>query len=85
MSCKTLVVCFDATGPKDIVEHKRTGYRAKAYSSEDLANGINWVLNLEEKDYLLFSEFARDRAQKLFDSKVIATQYFDLYKDIINS
>jgi glycosyltransferase involved in cell wall biosynthesis len=28
MSCGTPVVCFDASGPKDIVFHKVDGYRA---------------------------------------------------------
>jgi glycosyltransferase involved in cell wall biosynthesis len=85
MSCKTLVVCFDATGPKDIVEHKTTGYKALPYSSEDLASGINWVLNLEKDDYLKLSELARTRAINLFDSKTIANNYMHLYKNMLIS
>ena len=51
MACGTPVVCFDATGPKDIVEHKRTGYKAVPFSTEDLAEGIKWVLNLNHEEY----------------------------------
>ena len=43
MACNTPVVCFDATGPKDIVDHKINGYKAIPFESRDLANGIEWV------------------------------------------
>jgi glycosyltransferase involved in cell wall biosynthesis len=29
LACKTPVVCFDATGPASIVEHKVSGYKAR--------------------------------------------------------
>ena len=44
MSCGTPVVSFNATGPKDIVEHRVNGYLAEPFSAEDLAHGIAWVL-----------------------------------------
>ena len=85
MSCETLVVCFNATGPKDIVEHKITGYKAVPYNSEDLANGINWVLNLDKNEYFKLARFARERAINLFDSINIANKYNLLYNDILKS
>ena len=82
MSSKTPVVCFDATGPKDIVEHKISGYKAKPFSPKDLAKGIDWVLGLSENEYQNMCEAANKRAKK-FDSKVIAKEYITLYKELI--
>jgi len=36
MACRTPVVSFNATGPKDIITHKVDGYKAKPFESEDL-------------------------------------------------
>ena len=83
ISCGTLVVCFDATGPKDIVEHKLSGYKAKPYDSLDLANGINWVLNLDNSEYFKLAQRGRTRIVNLFDSKEIAYKYKLLYKEIL--
>jgi glycosyltransferase involved in cell wall biosynthesis len=82
LACKTLVVCFDSTGPASIVEHKVNGYKAKPFEPEDLANGINWVVNLDK--YKDLSHSARDLALKKFDSAVIADQYIQLYKDLLS-
>ena len=35
LACGVPVVAFETTGLKDIVEHKKTGYLAKAYDSKD--------------------------------------------------
>ena len=83
MSCGTPVVCFDATGPKDIVEHKVTGYKAKPYDAADLANGICWILTQKEMDYEQLCRQSRLRAQTHFDSNKIATKYVQLYKQML--
>lgn len=41
-------MCFDATGPKNIVDHKINGYKARAFDSKNLADGIKWVSNNNE-------------------------------------
>jgi glycosyltransferase involved in cell wall biosynthesis len=84
MACGTPVVCFDATGPKDIVEHKRTGYKAKPFDTKDLAEGINWVLKLNHAEYQNYCRQARERVLKYFDTRVIASQYTELYKDMLS-
>lgn len=83
MSCGTPVVCFDATGPKDIVSHKETGYKASPFDSEDLTRGIKWVLSRTTDEYEEISDAARTRAVARFDSSVIASQYRDLYKECL--
>jgi glycosyltransferase involved in cell wall biosynthesis len=83
MSCGTPVVCFDATGPADIVDHRVTGYKATPYVSADLACGIDWVLSLCEFDKSVMRKASRERAIARFDVKVIAPQYIQLYEEII--
>ncbi len=82
MSCGTPVVCFDATGPKDIVDHKSTGYLATPFDSADLAQGIEWVIDSE--NYGELCENARQKVLDTFDSKVVAKQYIELYEEILN-
>ncbi|MGH1406895.1 MAG: glycosyltransferase family 4 protein [Rhodomicrobiaceae bacterium] len=80
MACKTPVVCFDATGPKDIVKHKQTGYRATPFNPEDLARGIKWVSNCSKNEYSILCKNARQQVLENFDSSVIAEKYIHLYK-----
>jgi len=82
MACGTPVVCFDTTGPKDIVTHKIDGYKANPFESEDLANGIKWVLNNENYDELCRN--ARKKVVENFDIKIIAGKYKKLYEEILN-
>ena len=81
MACGTPVVAFGATGLLDIVEHQKTGYLAKPFESEDLACGIEWVLNAPIYDELCVN--AREKVVREFDSKVVAGKYVELYKEVI--
>ncbi|NGP75941.1 glycosyltransferase [Balneolaceae bacterium YR4-1] len=82
MACGTPVVCFDSTGPKDIVDHKVNGYKAKPYEIEDLKEGIVWILDNTEKYNL--SGNAKNKIQSTFDSKVVARQYLKLYQECLS-
>lgn len=83
LSCGTPVVCFDATGPKDIVDHQTTGYKAQPFEADDLAKGIEWVLNLSSEQYEQMRLHSRKRAETYFDSRVIAQHYKDLYAEML--
>jgi len=83
MACGTPVVCFNATGPRDIVEHLITGYKAKPFEPADLANGIQWVLGLSKEQQDALRCHARERVVEQFDSQVIAHQYKVLYKGML--
>ena len=82
ISCGTPVVCFDSTGLKDIVEHKVNGFRAEPNSPEDLANGILWVLENEERRIEL-SKKARQKAVEQFSYKILAEKYSSIYDSIL--
>jgi len=81
MACGTPVVCFDATGPKDIVDHQVNGYKAVPFDNSDLADGIRWVL--QSPDYATLSRNAREKILRCFDSRVVAKQYIELYKSVL--
>jgi glycosyltransferase involved in cell wall biosynthesis len=83
MACATPVVCFDACGPSEIVAHKTTGYKAEPFKCEDMANGINWVLNLKGESLKCIQDSSVDRVRTMFNVDVIAKQYHSVYQDML--
>lgn len=84
MACGTPVVCFDATGPADIVEHLCTGYKALPYSPSDVALGIDWLLNMPTFEIKRICQNAYNRAHNYYDSKKIAVEYMKLYERLLS-
>jgi glycosyltransferase involved in cell wall biosynthesis len=82
MSCGTPVVAFGATGLLDIVDHKQNGYLAQPYDSNDLARGIEWVLE-DEQRYKQLCFAAREKVIEKFDFEKVAKQYVDLYQSLL--
>ena len=69
------MLCFDETGPAEIVEHLKSGYISKFKSETDLLKGINFWLSTDfNRSYIA------KRAMKLFDINKIAIDYITLYK-----
>ena len=79
MACGTPVVCFDSTGPRDIVDHMINGYRASPFDAEDLASGIRWVCDNDNTAELVRS--ARDKVTSSFDCMIVAKHYIQLYEE----
>lgn len=84
MACGTPVVCFDATGCGEIVDHKINGYKASAYEVAELAEGVRWVLD-PKTDYILLAENAQQKVRQNFDVRVIAKQYTDIYNSFFSA
>jgi glycosyltransferase involved in cell wall biosynthesis len=82
LACGTPVVAFNTGGLADIVSHKRTGWLARAFDTEDLAEGIKWVLG-EQAHHRNLMESAREDAIKRFSCPVIASQYRALYERVL--
>ena len=80
MACGTPAVSFDATGPKDIIDHEQNGYLARPFDASDLAKGISWVL---QSDNCLLSDNARKKIATTFDSRVVAARYKELYEELV--
>lgn len=82
MSCATPAIGFAIGGNGDMIDHKTNGYLATPFDSADLAKGIEWILNTEKYDELCIN--ARNKVLEKFDSKVVAKQYIELYKEVLN-
>ncbi len=82
LSCGTPVVAFDIGGNSDMIEHEKNGYLAKAYSADDLACGIEWIIN--HNNYNELSLNARKKIVENFDSKIVAHKYIKMYNEILN-
>ena len=67
--------------PKDIVKHLSTGYRAKQRDAQDLAKGIEWIVDNNKNNKLGIA--AKKRAISLFDLKVIVQNYVRIYEKLI--
>ena len=81
MACSVPVVAFECTGIQEVVEHKITGYLAKSYDNEDLANGILWCLD-NNKDRTL-SINARNKVLSNYTIDIVAKQYKELYESLV--
>jgi glycosyltransferase involved in cell wall biosynthesis len=77
--CGTPVVAFEGTGPRDIVEHRVTGYLASERSVDDVVAGV---------DFCLARNFDRAtisaRAHR-FSIDYCTDQYMSLYEELLNS
>jgi len=83
MACGTPVVAFNATGPRDIVLHRETGYLAKPFEPAELAAGIAWVIEESRSSETLRAN-ARRRAVTHFAIETVAARYMDLYSEILS-
>ena len=82
LACGVPVVGFDIGGNADMIDHERNGYLAKPFSTIDLALGIEWVLN--NYNYKILCQNARNKVLNNFDSVVLADKYIELYKSIVD-
>lgn len=77
-SCGCPVVAFNSSGLSDAVAHLKTGYLAKAYDTDDMAAGLNWLIEDDERLSKL-RRTARLRALDLWASEVVIPQYMQIY------
>lgn len=80
MACGVPCVGFNTGGIPEMIDHLHNGYVAQRKSSEDLANGIHWVLT--EPEYAELSEQACRKAVANYSESIIAKKYTDLYNKI---
>lgn len=80
-ACGTPVVAFNTGGMSDIFEHKKTGYLANAFDTNDLINGIMWVLDQHQSGEI--TKKTRLRALEKFSPSIIAEQYKSIYQRVL--
>ena len=83
IACGTPTVAFKIGGMPDLIEHRVSGYLAQPYEAEDLATGIQWVIQ-QQKESKSLSLAARRHAEYMFDPVRVAQQYVTVYKEAMN-
>jgi glycosyltransferase involved in cell wall biosynthesis len=83
LACGTPVVAFDSSGVAEIVEHKKSGYLATAFDTDDLKNGMLWIINNENPNTI--RRHASNSFIMRYAPKHVAKVQMDLYKEIINN
>jgi glycosyltransferase involved in cell wall biosynthesis len=82
LACGTPVVAFKTTGLADIIAHQEDGYLATAFDPADLAQGISWVLEDEERSQRL-SQQARHKVEQAFTLETQAQRYEKLFTTLL--
>ena len=83
LACGTPVVAFNIGGNSDMIENKINGYLAKPFDTNDLAYGIEWILNTPNYDELRRS--ARKKVVQEFDSRIVVKKYIELYQEVLKN
>jgi glycosyltransferase involved in cell wall biosynthesis len=82
MACGTPVVGFDTGGIPEQILHLQTGYVAQLYSAEDLAKGIQFVL--ENPDYEQLVKNNYQIIEQRNAPEPIIKQFLHLYKKLLS-
>lgn len=83
LACGTPVVAFPVGGIPDMITHGENGYLARPFEVEDLARGIELLLE-NAKMRLQWGLSGRERVEKEFSMPVIAAKYIKLYEEILS-
>ncbi len=75
MACGTPCVGFHVGGIPEMIDHQINGYVAKSLNAEDLAHGIQWVLQHPEAGHA-----ARKKAETNYKAQVVAEKHIDFYQ-----
>lgn len=80
MACGTPVVGFEVGGIPEMIDHTENGYLSKYKSAEDLAKGIQYVL--QKSDYQALCDNARQKVMENYSEEVVAKRYQEIYHSL---
>ena len=80
LACGTPCVAFDIGGMCDMIGNQQNGYLAKPFDIDDLAKGIIWVLEDEERLRKLGVN-GRKKVEQNFTLEIQANNYLSVYQD----
>jgi glycosyltransferase involved in cell wall biosynthesis len=83
MSCGTPCVAFDVCGLPDLIEHRQTGYLARAYDVDDLAAGLEWVC-IDRVRRRALSARSREKVLSTYAPNLVAERHLALYEDVLS-
>ena len=83
LSCGTPCAAFSIGGMPDMIVHRQNGYLAQPFDVQDLAQGIVWAIESDERHEQLCHD-ARRYALGNFELRAQARQYINLYEDLLS-
>ena len=83
LACGTPCLAFDIGGMPDMIDHQRNGYLAQKLDVEDLARGVEWILEDQERHTQL-SIKARQKAVETFSQERQSARFIELYTTLVN-
>lgn len=81
MACGVPSVGFKVGGIPEMIDHLKNGYVAKYQDSDDLANGIHWILDEADKE-----ELKKQCVQKVmsnYSQRTVAMKYIEVYNQVL--
>jgi len=76
LACGAPVVAFNVGGNPELIDHCKCGYLAAPYDTDDLARGIEWVVNHPAPAEL--SKYSREKALNNFAETRVVKAYLEL-------
>lgn len=77
MACGVPSVGFKVGGIPEMIDHQKNGYVANYCDTNDLAQGIHWVL--EEADKELLSQACLQKVSHNYSQHAVALRYIEVY------
>ena len=82
MACGTPCVAFNIGGIPEMITHRKNGYLVKPFNTDNLAEGIAWVIG-ETKQWALLSAQARYKVEKSYNISSVAGDFTELYAELL--
>ena len=79
-ACSTPALAFDNGGQSDIIEHKRNGYLAVYPDIDDLARGLEWLVENRSEE---MRRYASESIAGRFSPESVAERHLDLYRELV--
>src|SRR5690606_14980051 len=84
MACGTPTVAFDIGGMSDLIDHQQNGYLARPFETDDLSQGIHWVIESHDRLQQLRLR-AREKVKAQYAARVVAQSYLEVYEEAVSS
>ena len=81
LACGTPVAAFNVGGNSDMILHQQNGYLAEPFQAEDLANGIDWIIDNDDR-WEKLSNAARKHVEENYALEKVAYQYQSLFSSL---
>jgi len=83
MACGTPVVAFDIGGISDMIDHRSNGYLVERAETSLLADALEAMLTMPEKNYLAMQRAARRKMERYFSREVVGEKLKSIFESII--